>query len=353
MVEGVRRALPDADVDCCPIGDGGEGTLEALLQAVAGTVHEVPVTDALGIARSARFASFHDGMTAYVEAAEAIGLELVPEPERDPTRTTSFGVGELILAACDTGVRSIVVGIGGSATNDGGCGMAQALGYRFFDSEGREMSEPLTGGRLPQIARICPDGRKALSAPITIACDVDNPLTGPRGAAHVYGPQKGATDEQAAELDSGLGHFADVVLRDLGVDVATAAGAGAAGGLGAGLLAFAAAGMRSGIGTVLNMVQFDRRVRGCDLCLTGEGRLDGQSLSGKACLGVAQAAARYNVPCIALVGSRGPDAEKCLGLGLEDIVVIGEGMSEAESMRRAAELIADTAERVIEKYQID
>ena len=255
--------------------------------------------------------------------------------------TTTFGTGELILSALNHGARQIVVGLGGSATHDGGCGMAQALGVRFHDVSGLPIRRPMTGGMLESITRIDVSqiNPRLRETKITVACDVTNPLTGPNGAAYVYAPQKGASPDQVEQLDAGLRHLAVLFRDQLGIDVEQRPGAGAAGGLGAGLMAFCGAEMHPGLDIVLEMVKFDKRVCGCDLCLTGEGRLDGQSLSGKAVIGVAQAAAKHNVPTVALVGSLGEGHEKSLGAGLKDYIEIGRGLSTEESMARAADLL--------------
>jgi glycerate kinase len=352
MIAGIRKAAPDTIVDCCPIADGGEGTLEALTSALAGDFHRVTVSGPLGDPVETAFATFAEGRLAVIESAAAIGLQLVPERLRDPAKTSSYGVGELIAAACATVPKKIIVAVGGSATNDGGCGMAQALGIRFFDRNDNEIRTPIGGGRLSDLARI--DAAARLSAlsniEMIVACDVQNPLTGKDGATHVYGPQKGASGEQLALLDQGLAHLAGLIRRDLKMDIEELPGSGAAGGLGGGLVAFTGATVSSGIETVLDAVEFDRRVSACDLCLTGEGRIDAQSVAGKACMGVARAANKHGVPTIALVGQVGSGAEQCLAAGLHDYVVIGDGLPAEESMRRAEELIADTAGHVVRNY---
>ena len=352
MAAGIRKAMPDSIVDCCPIADGGEGTLAALAMAIHGHLQWVIVSGPLGEPLEAAFASFAEGSFAVVESAAAAGLQLVPVESRDPTRTSSRGVGELIAAACVAAPEKIIVGVGGSATNDGGCGMAQALGIRFYGRSGDEIREPICGGMLDDITRIDATGRlPALdNIELIVACDVRNPLTGPQGAAQVYGPQKGATAEQLVQLDAGLAHLAGLVRRDLDMDIEELPGSGAAGGLGGGLVAFAGATIASGIGTVLDAVDFERRVKDCDLCLTGEGQIDSQSVSGKACIGVARAAGRHGVPTIALVGAVGPGAEQCLAAGLHDYVLIGEGLPAEQSMRQADVLIADAAGRVAANF---
>ena len=350
MAEGIRAVMPDAIVDTCPVGDGGEGTLDALLESIHGEKKSTTARNAFGVAVRAGFGHFSGPERSYVESAEVVGLQSIPAHERRVMKASSYGVGELLLAA--SGTRSILVGVGGSASNDGGCGMAQAIGCRFLDDRGIEMTAPMCGELLREITHVdisTLDARLA-GCRIEVACDVTNPLTGPNGAAFVFAPQKGATASEVVELDSGLQHLAEVVHRDLGVDIAAEAGSGAAGGLAGGLIAFAGATLRSGIEAVLAAVGFDERIRTADLCLTGEGRLDAQTLSGKACAGVAGAAADYGVPTVALVGSASDGAARSPGTGLDDVVVIGEGMSKAASMANVETLLATAAGRIARKY---
>jgi len=351
MANGIHEVLPDAKVDLCPIADGGEGTLIAFTAAMSATTNSLTVRGPLGDPVDAAFASFPDSRFAVVESAAAAGLQLIPISSRNPELTSSYGVGELIAAACEAGPRKIIVGVGGSATTDGGCGMAQALGLRFYDQGSALIEKPISGGMLHDVSRIDATGRLAIldDVVVIVASDVQNPLTGPDGAAAVYGPQKGATAEQVARLDAGLANLAAVIRRDLNIDIEKLPGSGAAGGLGGGLVAFAGAALASGIDTILDVTEFADRVRHCDLCLTGEGKIDSQSLSGKACMGVARSAARYGVPTIALVGAKGADAEQCIEAGLDDIVVIGEGLPAEYSMRHADTLIAAAAGRVVKK----
>lgn len=355
MARGVRDAIEGVVVDQCPLGDGGEGTLQALLVSLGGETVPCSVCGVHGSAVAARTGRFPDRNFAFVESAEAIGLQTVATEDRNILTASSFGVGEMMTAACEQGCDRLLVGLGGSATNDGGCGMAQALGVRFFDAAGRRIKDRLTGGSLQQVARVDLSGRSAAigQTEIIALCDVTNPLTGATGAAAVFGPQKGASADDVKLLDAGLAHLADVVRRDLGIDVNEISGAGAAGGLGAGMLAFAGAKLVSGIDTVLDAVEFRSRVAGATLCLTGEGRLDGQSLSGKTCIGVARAAADCRVPVVALVGSAGPDADRCLEAGLTGYVVIGAGLDAAESIRRTESLLVEYAAAVARNYRPD
>ncbi len=344
MADAIRRERPDAVVDTCPISDGGEGFTDAITAAHTSEPMTTPCIDPLGrevYAPWSKVMRNSESDTALIEMAAASGLCLVDSVQRDPEITTTFGTGQIITDAIRSDCKQMIVGIGGSATNDGGCGMAQALGVRFYDQAGQLIERPITGGLIGSILRIDVSGidERLKDVTVTVACDVTNPLTGPNGAAHVYGPQKGATPEQVDRLDAGLRHLAGLFRDQLGIDVEHTPGAGAAGGLGAGLMAFCDARIRPGLDIVLEMVEFDRRVRGCDLCLTGEGRLDGQSLFGKAVIGVAQAAAKHNVPTVALVGSLGEGHEKSLDAGLKDYIEIGRGLPVDESIARAAELL--------------
>ncbi len=345
IARGLLAARPGADIDRCPVGDGGEGTLDAVLDAIGGETHAVQVSGPLGNPVQGVIGLFPERNFAWVECASATGLALLPSSRRDPGKTSSTGVGELITAALDTGARRIVVGVGGSATNDGGCGMAQALGVTFHDSRGNEISEPLCGERLVSVASIDLSRRDARLGQVEViaACDVSNPLTGVDGASLVYAPQKGASRERAVELDAALQHLVAVVQHDLGIDIDSMPGAGAGGGLGAGLLAFADAKLVSGIDIVLDLVGFDELVAGADLCITGEGRIDGQSVYGKACMGVARAAQQCGVHTIALVGSAGDDADRCLAAGLRGYVVIAPELPPEQSMADAERLLEQAA----------
>lgn len=347
MARGVKRADPGALVDLCPVADGGDGTVSAMLAATGGRCCSSRVLGPLLEPVEAKWGmlgEFGGFGGAVIEMAAASGMALVTPSRRDPMRSSTFGTGQLMMAALDEGALHLVLGIGGSASNDGGCGMALALGVRFYDDQNQPISaERLTGGSLVQIRRIDLSGRdpRIGRARIVVACDVSNPLTGPDGAAHVYGPQKGATPQQVEQLDEDLEHLAGLWREQLGLDLLKMPGAGAAGGLGGGLVAFGGASLRRGIEIVLEAVHFKARAASCDLCLTGEGRLDGQSLSGKAPLGVA--AACPAVPTVALVGSVGQEVQRCIDAGLAGYRVIGEGLSTEESMRRAAELLEAAA----------
>jgi len=310
MEAGLRVAFPDAEFVHVPMADGGEGTLASLVDARGGSIERVRVTGPLGRPVDADLGLL-PGDVGVVEMASASGLALVPPAERDPRVTTTRGTGELVRAALDRGVRSLILAIGGSATNDAGAGLAQALGVRLLDADGRDL--PDGGAALARLDRIDvsdADPRLA-SLTIRVACDVDNPLCGPVGASAVYGPQKGATPAMVAELDAALAHFADVVRRDLGRDIADVPGAGAAGGLGGGLLAFTDAELRRGVRIVIDETRLADAVARADLVVTGEGRVDGQTRHGKAPFGVAEVARAAGVPVVAVAG--------CLGDGVDEL----------------------------------
>ena len=317
MERGIHTVFPGAEVLKVPIADGGEGTVEALVAATGGRLMHTQVRGPLGDPVRAHWGMSGDGATAFLEMAAASGLPLIARERRDPCITSTFGTGELMKAALDAGLRKLVIGIGGSATNDGGTGMARALGVRFLDAEGRELPEG--GAALARLARIdlsALDPRLA-EASLLVACDVDNPLCGPRGASAVYGPQKGATPEMVAELDTALGVFAGVAASATGREVALLPGAGAAGGLGAGLLFFTPASLRPGVAIVLETTGFEALVQGADLVITGEGRTDFQTAMGKAPVGVAAVAKRHGVPVLCLSGGLGEGADDVLAHGID------------------------------------
>ena len=317
MERGIRAVFPGADVLKVPIADGGEGTVEALVAATAGRMLHADVRGPLGEPVRAHWGISGDGSTAFIEMASASGLPLVPKDRRDPRITSTFGTGELMKAALDAGLRKLVIGIGGSATNDGGTGMARALGIRFLDAEGQGLPEG--GAALARLARIDLSGLdpRLAQASVLVACDVDNPLCGPRGASAVYGPQKGATPDMVQELDAALGTFAGVAKAATGRDVALRPGAGAAGGLGAGLLFFTPASLRPGVSIVLETTGFEDLAQGADLVITGEGRTDFQTAMGKAPVGVAAAAKRHGVPVVCIAGGLGDGADDVLLHGID------------------------------------
>ncbi len=342
---GIQRVFPEATAEIISMADGGEGTVEAIVHAGQGEVLKTRVTSPLGEEAEAIMGRLPDG-TIVLEMASASGLPMVPRHKRNPLLTTTRGTGDLIRAALALQPREILIGIGGSATNDGGAGMAQALGARLLDREGQELSPG--GGCLDQLARIdCSELDPRLKeTKITVMCDVDNPLCGPRGASAVYGPQKGATPEMVEILDGNLAHFARKIRENLGVDLKDVPGAGAAGGLGMGLLAFTGAQLKTGVEAVLDTVNFDGKLQKADIVITGEGRIDGQSVYGKVPMGVAKRALKYGKPTLAIVGSIGAGSEALYEHGISSILTIVNGpMTLEESMERAFELTVDAAER--------
>jgi glycerate kinase len=345
--EGVRVAARDAQLVLVPIADGGDGTVDALVAATQGDRRALRVRGPLGDPVDAEYGLIDGGSTAVIEMAKAAGLALVPNEKRDPRITTTYGVGELMQHAYDTGARHFIVGIGGSATNDGGAGMAQALGYHLLDESGLEL--PPGGLALKRLARIHVGGVHAnwKETQVDVACDVTNPLTGPRGASAVYGPQKGATPEMVAELDTALHHFAEIIRRDLGVDVEPLPGAGAAGGLGAGLVAFLGARLQPGAEMVMEALHLDERLAGAQLVITGEGRLDSQTARfGKGPAAVARHAKNAGIPVVAIGGSVADEAElRLLFDGLEATVV--EPTSLDDAIAQARPLLVRAATRLM------
>lgn len=304
---GFKKIFTDAEYIKLPMADGGEGTVQSLVDATGGSIVTCDVTGPLGQTVEGFFGLMGDGSTAIIEMAAASGLHLVEPEKRNPLVTTTFGTGELVKAALDRGVKHIIVGIGGSATNDGGIGMAQALGAKLLDSNGNPLG--FGGGELSKLASIDLSELDPRLAEIRleVACDVDNPLCGPKGASHVFGPQKGATPEMIETLDTNLAHYAEVIKSTNGRDVVDTAGAGAAGGLGAALLGLFDAELRPGIQIVMDAVNLSEVVKDADLVITGEGRIDSQTIHGKTPIGVARTAKQYDIPVIAIAGSTAKD----------------------------------------------
>lgn len=324
IARGVREAMPDAEVVQVPVADGGEGTVEALVSARRGTYHSVQVEGPLGDRVQAVYGLIDDGRTGVVELASASGLTLIPPDKRDPRKASTYGFGQLLEAVRRHGVAQIIAGIGGSATNDGGAGLAQALGYRLVDESGHDL--PRGGAALARLERIDASGFDPgwRSVKVMVACDVTNPLTGPEGASYVYGPQKGADAEAVRELDRALTRLAQVIERDLGKKVADVPGAGAAGGAGAGLVAFLDAKLVPGAPLVVDASGFDESLPGARLVITGEGRVDGQTAFGKAPGEVAKRAKAARIPTLLLAGSKGPGWEALSSLGVTLIVTLAE-----------------------------
>ena len=345
---GVKRALPDADTVLAPVADGGDGTVDALVSGSGGQMFRKIVTGPLGKPLEAAWGAMGDGQTTVIEMAQASGLALVPPRRRDPRITTTRGTGEIISEALDRGFTRIIVGLGGSATNDAGTGMAAALGAVFLDAQGVPL--PDGGAALARLERIDVsrlDHRLANST-IIGATDVTNPLCGPTGASAIFGPQKGATPEVVAELDDALGNFARVVERDLGIDVSERPGAGAAGGLGAGLMAFAGGELRSGIDMVCDALGLDAHLEGASLVITGEGGADRSTVFNKAPVGVARRATGFGVPTILLAGSLGQGHEELYEHAIAGIMCIADRpMTFEQSLRRTEELLEGAAERAL------
>lgn len=347
MEAGILSVFPAAEVKKVPIADGGEGTVEALVLATGGCVIPEKVTGPLGDTVEAHWGLLGDGETAVIEMAAASGLTLVPKELRNPRVTTTYGTGQLVKAALDRGIRKLIIGIGGSATNDGGTGMARALGVRFLDAGGRELAEG--GAALAKLASIDMAGLdpRLAETQIMVACDVNNPLCGPRGATAVYGPQKGATLDMLVELDEALATYAAVAKAATGKDVATAPGAGAAGGLGAGLMFFTAATLRPGVEIVLEATGFAAIVREAALVITGEGNTDFQTAHGKAPVGVAKVAKLFGVPAVCLSGGLGKGCDAVLEQGIDGLMsVVPQPMTLEDCMGSAAELIEAATARL-------
>jgi glycerate 2-kinase len=347
IARGVREVWPDAEIIEVPVADGGEGTAEALVAARDGSYRWINVEGPLGDPVLASYGLIDAGRTAVMELASASGFALVTESRRDVRRASTYGFGQLLDAARKEGVGSIIAGIGGSATNDGGAGMAQAIGWRLLDARGADL--PRGGLALTRLAQIdasgVDPGWRTLS--VRVACDVTNTLTGPQGASHVYGPQKGADPETVELLDQALGHFADVVYADLGKSVAEVPGAGAAGGTGAGMIAFLDADLTPGAPLIVSASGFDGRLEGADLVITGEGKVDSQTAYGKAPGEVARRAQEAGVPVLLMAGSQGPGAEALAELGVTAIGTVVEvshtvedALNDPEGMLTRATVVA-------------
>ena len=348
MADGVRRVLPDAEVVLVPVADGGDGTLETLVETSGGRIITSDVTGPLGETVSAEWGAMGDGVTAVAEMARTSGLALVRLEDRDPLNATTYGLGEVILEALEAGYRRFILGIGGSATNDAGAGMAQALGVRLLDADGADL--PPGGAALARLDRIDASGLdpRAAEAEFDVACDVNNPLTGPEGASAVYGPQKGATPEMVEQLDAALANFAQVVRRDLGADVNDVPGSGAAGGLGGGIMAFLGGRLRPGVDIVLDTVDLASRLDGADLIITGEGCMDFQTVYNKAPIGVARLAGERDIPVIGVSGSLGDGFTDVHEHGIAAAVAITHApMTLDEASDRVAELIASATEQAV------
>lgn len=384
LAQGISSVLTDADIVCKPVADGGEGIVEALVAATSGRFVETDVTGPLGIAENvgtgdsrrsvpaqdtpahdsparntparkvrARWGILGDGTTAVIEVAAASGLVLVPPEARNPLITTSYGTGELMRAALDAGCRRIIVGLGGSATNDGGAGMAQALGVQLLDETGQPLSPG--GAALARLRRVDVSGVDPRLAGVEVigAADVNNPLLGPTGATAVFGPQKGASPDDVLRLEAALAHYADVLSHQLGVDVRAVPGGGAAGGLGAALHAFCRAPLQPGADVVMEAIRLEELIRDATLVITGEGKLDGQTAFGKAPLAVARLAARCNKPVIAVAGMLGDGVDELFDMGIDAAITIAPGPIDLHtSMEQAPKLLVDGGRRLARLLQV-
>ncbi len=351
--KGFRQVLPEAQYIKLPMADGGEGTVQSLVDATSGSIIDVPVTAPLGNQVTGFFGLLGDGETAVIEMAAASGLHLVPNEQRNPLITSSYGTGELIKAVLDRGVKHIIMGIGGSATNDAGLGMAQALGIKMLDQNGEQLGAG--GGELSELAHIDVSGLDPRLADVSleIACDVDNPLCGPKGASHVFGPQKGATPEMVKQLDANLAHFAKVLASDLDQTVEHLPGAGAAGGIGAAFVALLGAKLRPGIEIVMDAVNFDDVIADANLVITGEGRIDSQTIHGKTPIGVARKAKKHALPVIGISGCLTNDCGVVHEHGIDAVfAVVNSSVSLETALKEAAVNIELTSRNVAALYQI-
>jgi glycerate 2-kinase len=353
---GFRKVLGDAEFVHVPVGDGGEGTVQSVVDATNGRIVEITATGPLGEKVDAFYGLTGDGKTAVIEMAAASGLHLVPREQRNPLVTTTRGTGELILDALDKKVERIVLGLGGSATNDGGAGMVSALGVKFLDVNGEELRPG--GEALVELLTIDTSEMdpRLKSTKVDVACDVTNPLTGPLGASAVFGPQKGATPTMVGVLDASLKRYAEVIERNLGLQVDELPGAGAAGGLGAGVVAFLDGKLQSGIDLVLDVIRFEDAVLGADLVITGEGRIDSQTVHGKAPVGIAKRAKAVaaDVPVVAIAGSIGPDYEAVFEYGIDAVFSVVNGViTLEEALANGSVNVEKTAENIARLLQLN
>lgn len=347
MEVGIKKIFKDAECVKVPMADGGEGTVQSLVDATDGKIYEVVVTGPLGNKVNAKYGILGDGQTAVIEMAEASGIHYVKKEDRNPLITTTFGTGELIKSALDKGVKKIIIGIGGSATNDGGAGMLQALGAKLLDKDNKEI--PFGGGGLSDLVKINLDDfdKRIKEVEIEVACDVSNTLTGKEGASAVFGPQKGATEEIIKILDENLHHYADIVNKTIGKDMENEKGSGAAGGLGFALLAFCDGKLNRGIDIVIKYADLSEKMKGASYVITGEGSIDSQTKFGKTPFGVSQVAKQYDIPVIGIAGNVGEGIDELYDLGFDSILSIMPGvMTLDKALSNAKENIENTLENV-------
>ncbi len=351
ITRGAALACPQASIKKLALSDGGEGLVDCLVFATGGQKLDEKVTGPLGTPVLASWGLLGDGKTAVIEMAAASGLLLIPEGARNPSITTTYGTGELIKAALDRGCKKIILGLGGSATNDGGSGIARALGVKLLNSRNEDL--PHGGSALLELDHLETAGLddRLSEVEILVACDVDNPLTGERGASYVFGPQKGASKRMAEELDRALQQYARVIRHDLGIDVEDLPGAGAAGGVGAGVVAFLGGKLTSGIDLVIELIGLEEELQDCTLVITGEGKLDQQTLHGKAPLGVAKVTKKYQVPLVVLAGSTGERLKNLHAAGVTSYFsIITEPMTLNQAMLRGKELLSSAAEQLVRLF---
>ncbi|WP_026478813.1 glycerate kinase family protein [Alkaliphilus transvaalensis] len=351
--DGIKKILPNADCIKVPMADGGEGTTQSLVDATKGVLFKKEVLGPLGNPVEAYYGILGNGTTGVLEMASASGLQLVPKNKRNPLITTTYGTGQLIKAALDHGVRHLVIGIGGSATNDGGAGMLQALGIKLLNKQGEEL--PFGGGYLDQLFQIDTTGidPRLSKTVIEVACDVTNPLTGKTGASYIFGPQKGATPEMVLHLDENLKHYAKIIKAQLGKDINDIPGAGAAGGLGAGLIAFLSARLMKGVELVIQHTHLEEKLVGAGLVITGEGSIDGQTVFGKTLFGIATVAKKNGVPVIALGGSIGEGSEVLYAHGINAILgILPSTCNLDKALEKGVENLTRTSENVARMIQV-
>ncbi|KIL40105.1 glycerate kinase [Gordoniibacillus kamchatkensis] len=353
VAAGVKRALPESVATVIPMADGGEGTMQCLIDATGGRFVEAVVKNPLGRDIKSGFGILGDGSTCVIEVAMSSGLYLIDKQERNPLLTSTYGFGQLIAAALDQGCRKFILGLGGSATNDGGAGMLQALGADLLDEEGNPLG--FGGGQLGRLAHIRTSGldSRLVESSFVVACDVDNPFVGPSGASEVFGPQKGASPDMVRELDEGLRRFADVIEQTRGISIHNMPGTGAAGGLSGGIVAFMNGKLESGVSIVIRETGLEAAIAKADLVITGEGQVDFQTARGKTPCGVAHVARSYNVPVVILAGSVGKGIESLYEHGVSAVLsIVNRPMTLDEAMAQAGPLLEQAAEQAIRIYRI-
>ena len=353
MKDGILRVDPLVNIEISPVADGGDGTLKTMVDVTNGNIVEETVENPLGDQIQAEWGKLGTSQTAVIEMARTSGLALLSLDQRDPLKATTYGLGEIILDALDHGFRKFIIGIGGSATNDAGAGMAQALGVGLFDSSGKTLG--FGGQALEDLDSIDFDSidPRLKDSTFLIACDVNNPLIGPEGASYIYGPQKGADEEKIQILDQALSNFGEIVEKQLGIHVLTVPGSGAAGGLGAGFLAFLNAQLKTGVDIVLDQVKIEEKLEGVDLVITGEGAIDFQTIYNKAPIGVAKLAQKYSIPTVGIAGMLGKDYTLVHNEGLQAVRSITTGpMSLQDASKSASQLISEAVEQSLRFIQV-